>query len=442
MKRRHFIGATAAAGASSLTAGCRVEKVQQEPHKPPATDNGRLAGLTLAELREQYRYDLMDDFIPFIDKHVIDHEYGGFMCNTDRRGNNITTNKSTWYEGRGIWVYSYLYNNIEKNPAFFEVARKSVEFILPHRPDSDTLWPGSYDREGKVLNPKGDVYGGLFVANGLAEYAKACGDDSYWDIAKDTLMRHMRIYDRPVYEYKVTYFRPDPPELPGPRVLGHWMVILRLATQMLQHRDDPEVASIADRCIEAILDRHYNPDFGLMNEALAHDFSRPGNGYDQFSYTGHAIETMWMVFFEAERRRDKKLYERTIDVFKRHVEVSWDDVYGGAFRALYNVDENDWALDKVLWLQEEVLIGTLFMAEHTGDAWAREWFSKMFTYVQDKFPLRQYGYPIWILSGDRKVTFVEKYARVGNFHHPRHLMLNLKALDRIIERNGRISGLF
>ena len=117
-------------------------------------------------------------------------------------------------------------------------------------------------------------------------------------------------------------------------------------------------------------------------------------------------------------------------------------VYGGAFRCLVHVDDNVWKVDKVLWLQEEVLIGTLFMIDHTGDQWARDWFSKMYTYVMDKFPLRQYGYPLWILSADRKVTFREKASRVGNFHHPRHLMLNLLALDRIIGRGNRISGLF
>jgi hypothetical protein len=62
--------------------------------------------------------------------------------------------------------------------------------------------------------------------------------------------------------------------------------------------------------------------------------------------------------------------------------------------------------------------------------------------VQEKFPLRQHGYPMWIMGGDRKVTYQPKTARKGNFHHPRHLMLNLLALDRMIERNGAVSGVW
>ncbi|MBN1293757.1 MAG: AGE family epimerase/isomerase [Candidatus Latescibacteria bacterium] len=440
MKRRAFFGVSAGtAAALTGTNGCNVKKIEHESQKISVGNPG---GLSLEELRDRYRHDLFDDFLPFLDTYVIDHEYGGFMCNTDRSGKNITTNKSSWYEGRGIWVYSFLYNKVEPDPKYLEVARMSVEFILKHRPSGDKLWPGSYSKEGKMLTETGDIYGGLFIANGLSEYSKAVKDDSYWDIAKDILIRHLRLYDSPDYNYQVTYYMTDPPPLKGPRVLGHWMVLLRLVTQMLEFKSDPEIEIIADRCVDAILNYHFNPAYGLMNEAINHDMSRAGGGYEQFSYTGHAIETLWMVLFEAERRKDRALYDRAAEMLKRHVEISWDDVYGGAFRCLDHVDNNTWKVDKVLWLQEEVLIGTLFMIEHTGDPWAKEWFDKMYAYVTDKFPLKQYGYPLWILGADRKVTFVEEYGRVGNFHHPRHLMLNLLSVERMIKRKGMVSDLF
>jgi hypothetical protein len=90
------------------------------------------------------------------------------------------------------------------------------------------------------------------------------------------------------------------------------------------------------------------------------------------------------------------------------------------------------------------------MVENASSPWARETFGKMFTYVRDKFPLQRYGYPLWIVQGDRKVTFTNKpphgppfpeEQRVENYHHPRHLMLNLLSLDRMIRR-GAAPGLF
>ncbi|MBT4484074.1 MAG: hypothetical protein HOC71_10410, partial [Candidatus Latescibacteria bacterium] len=137
MKRRNFLGAAAGTGALvSGLAGCAQEHDMEKREKPEkiVTDNGTLARKTLEELREEYRYWLLDDYLPFMEKYVIDHEYGGFMCTTDRDGTNINTNKRTWYEGRGIWVYSHLYNTVKQDPKYLDFARKSVEFILKQNP--------------------------------------------------------------------------------------------------------------------------------------------------------------------------------------------------------------------------------------------------------------------------------------------------------------------
>jgi len=207
-------------------------------------------------------------------------------------------------------------------------------------------------------------------------------------------------------------------------------------------RGDAELDKLADRCVDAIMEHHFNPRFNLVNELLNHDLSRPENEYEQLVYTGHAIETLWMVMDEAVRRKDRPLFEEAAARFRRHVEVAWDDVYGGVFRNLKNVDANVWSLDKVLWAQEEVLIGTLMAVEHLGAAWACELFGETYSYVMDHYPLKKRGYSLWILGADRKVTFEEHANRVGNYHHPRHLMLNLLSLDRIIGREGRVSGAF
>ena len=401
-----------------------------------------LAGQTLEKLLEQYRYHLFDDFLPFMDKYVVDHEYGGFMCNTERDGTNITTNKTARYEGRGIWVYSFLYNKVKKDPKYLEIARKSVEFILKNEPTGDNLWPGSYSKEGNPISEAPvAIYEDLFIANGLSEYSKATGEDKYWNKAKGILLKCMKIYNKPDYAYVVGY-GPKVEHEKGSRVLAHWMVIIRLTTQMLEYKSDPELEKIADECVDAIMNHHFNSEYNLFNELLNHDLSRPEGPFSQFVYTGHAIETLWMLLYEAERRNDKELFNLVAERFKRHVEVAWDDVYGGVFRSLDNVNENIWKVDKVLWAQEEVLIGCLFIIEHTGDQWAKDMFVKMYDFVIDKYPLKQYGYPIWILDADRKVTFEEHYTRVGNFHHPRHLMLNILSLERMLERNGKVSGYF
>jgi mannose/cellobiose epimerase-like protein (N-acyl-D-glucosamine 2-epimerase family) len=378
-----------------------------------------------------------------MEKHVIDTQYGGFMCNADYHGKPVNQNKSSWFEGRGIWVYSFLYNNLAREQKYLNVARRSLEFILSIRPTGDELWPKELTREGKPLtSADGEIYGDLFIAEGLTEYSKAVSERSHWDIARELVLKCVRLYDRDDYRPTIgqTYLGPNAPRFPGARIQGVWMVLIRVVTQMLEMHADAELERVANRSVEAITKYHYNPEFQLINELLNHDLSRPQNEYAQLVYTGHGIENLWMLMKEAQRLRDDKLFETLAAWFRRHVEVAWDDVYGGVLRNLQNVEKNVWTLDKVLWAQEEVLIGCMLIIEHTGASWAKEMYDRMYRYVRDKYPLKSHGSPLWMYASDRKVSF-EAFSRmpkrVENYHHPRYLMLNLLSLERMIKRDGR-----
>ncbi len=391
--------------------------------------------LSLDQMIDRYRYDLFEDFLPFMDRHVIDHDLGGFMCHTDLHGNNITQNKNSWYEGRGIWVYSFLYNEFESKDEYLETARKSAEFILYLEPkDPGDCWPRFFSKEGEPLSePCEDIYGDIFIAEGLAEFAHATGDSEYWDKALSILDKCMKIYDQQDYLPVIgrTYLGSDARPFPGARILGHWMVFIRLCTQMLRRDSDPTLEKLADRCIDAIMTHHFNPEFDLINELIEHDLSRPNNEYAQLVYTGHALETLWMVFDEAVRRDDEGLQKQVAERFHRHFTIAHDNVYGGIFRNLQNVNENVWSVDKVLWAQEEILIGSLLIYQELKLEWSRDIFSVMYDYVYNHYPLKGHGLPLWIFSADRKVTFEGNASRIEHFHHPRHLMLNLLALEKM-----------
>ena len=205
MNRRELLKVSAGAA----VAWCGLNTSQAREDGPTKLEEGEFTGDDLRRLRRQYRYDLFDDFLPFMDKFVIDHELGGFMCNTDRDGTNLTTKKNSWYIGRGVWVYSFLYNELERKPEYLETAKKATEFILRDPPKGEDLWPAEYDKRGNAVEAKGQyiggkyvpvskqVYGDLFIANGLAEYARACGDERYWDMAKQLVLKCVKLYDRP-----------------------------------------------------------------------------------------------------------------------------------------------------------------------------------------------------------------------------------------------------
>ena len=441
MNRRKFLGSSlgAAAMAPELRATIAAQK-KRALQIPEIRRTDRLAGATLLQLRDRYKSDLFKDFLPFMERHVIDEQYGGFMCNADHHGKRFNQNKLSWFEGRGIWVYSFLYNNLVREEKYLDVARRSLEFILGIRPSGDELWPKELTREGKALtSADGEIYGDLFIAEGMAEYSKATGERTHWDMARELVLKCERLYDRDDYRPTIgqTYLGPKAPSFAGARIQGVWMVLTRVVTQMLEMRADAELERVAGRAVDAVTKHHYNPELQLINELLNHNLSRPQNEYAQLVYTGHCVENLWMLMAEAVRLRDDKLFERLAGWFRRHVEVAWDDVYGGVFRNLQNVDQNTWILDKVLWAQEEVLIGCMMIIERTGANWAQEMFARMYLHVRDKYPLKSHGSPLWIYASDRRVTyeaFSRMPKRVENYHHPRHLMLNLLSLERMIKR--------
>jgi mannose/cellobiose epimerase-like protein (N-acyl-D-glucosamine 2-epimerase family) len=434
MDRREFCGASLAAPAALLFERSGESSQRGEPSVA--------SGLPLEALRDRYRRYLFDDFLPFMDRSVIDHEHGGFMCHADYTGARESETKDCWFEGRGTWVYAFLYNHLAKEERYLDVARRSAAFIMKARPADGGPWPRQFTRDGRPLTPPDTaIYGALFVAEGLQELAYATRDRQHRALAKQLILDCVERYDRVDYEPVIgqTYLGPGARPFPGARIQGVWMVLIRVVTQMLEREADGQLQALADRCVHAVVQRHYHPVFQLNNELLSHDLSRPDNEYAQLVYAGHSIETLWMLLQEALRRKDAALFNLLADRFRRHVDVAWDRVYGGVLRNLMHVDQNTWTLDKVLWAQEEVLIGSLLVYEHTGAAWAREMFERTLAYVEATYPLAKRGSPVWMYAGNRRVDFEEflsRPKRIENYHHPRHLMLNLLALERMIAKGG------
>lgn len=228
-----------------------------------------------------------------------------------------------------------------------------------------------------------------------------------------------------------------PVAYPGQRILGHHMLCIRILTQIPDQLRGPELEAVANRMRDTIINRFWNPDYQLMNEALAYDYSRPQDANEDFVYFGHAIETLWMMLLEAMRRKDRTLLGTVGLRFRRHIEVAWDEEYGGVYHGMHVKGAP--LFDKVLWAQEEVLIGCMILMEHTDWDWPWEWFGRVFDYREQVFSLKPHGYSLYSMGGDRKVSFTPHVRRKENYHHPRCVMHCLLGLERLLERGGAVS---
>jgi mannose/cellobiose epimerase-like protein (N-acyl-D-glucosamine 2-epimerase family) len=410
--------------------------------------------MSLAELRQRLHDQLFQVLLPFWDQHGIDHEYGGIMCSLDYDGTLLDTGKNLWFLGRAIWVYSFLYNHFGKAPQFLEVARKTKEFVFKHALQEDGWWAEELSREGKVLRPfSGDTEGMYHLAEGLQEYAAASGDDQSHQAAFALLKKLFRNFNSPAFRYRGADF----PYLWGSkravRPQGLWFLNLTVATQMLERGNDPEIAAITDRCVDAIMNRHYNPDIGLNTEMLYFDFTRPKEEA-QKSRFGHCVEALWIVMDEANRRQDEALWNTCAGRIHHHLNVGWDYIYGGLSQWI-NVDHPSyqWPVEtppgthlqfhfageyeylKCLWCQNEVLVATLNVFERTGAEWAAEYFGMAYRIINEKFWQKERGYPAgYMLFADRRMTFQPHVGRQDNYHPIRQLILNIMTLDRMIQQ--------
>ncbi len=440
--RRQFIKYNSFAGLGALALGslanCTGESRKTDSRHLRNFGIQTIADMDLQRIKDRYESALFDRFIPNMDELVIDHEFGGFMCDVNIATRKLeSTTKLTWYQGRGIWMYSFLYNHFGKDPKYLEIARKAKDFIVKLLPSDDRFYPASYTKDGVPLSlEEGNIYGNLFVAEGLAEYAKASEERQWFDLAKEILFKAVERYDRPDYAYT---YKAENVEA-GPRILGHWMILISLATQMLRQESDPQIQALADRCVEALTVHHLSPKYNLVNEAISHEL-RPLNDpiATQFSDVCHGSESFAFVMNYAIFRKDAELFRTASDLFRRHVTVAADPVYGGYFSSMDDTDNNMWRLDKLRWVHDEILIGSLTMVEHIGDPWAVKCFLETDAYVQEKFVRPEYAFII-----DRGDRWVEEHSqtRAENYHHPRQLMACLLAIDRIIGREYQISGLF
>lgn len=454
MKRRKFLGAL---GAASLGAAVPHAGFAEAARAvaPCLARNAKiqLGGMSMRDLRKTFQQELFEGVLPFWDKHGVDHEYGGVMCSLDYDGTLVSSEKLMWFQGRALWVYSFLYNHFGQDPRHLEIARKTKEFVMTYGQQEDGWWAEKLTREGKVLKPfGGDIEGVYFIAEGLQEYAVAAKDEQARHMATSLLKKLFAYFNRPEFRYAGPDFPNLKPDGPCVRPQGTWMLNLNIATQMLQKWKDPEIEAIADHALDSIVRRHYNPEIGLNTEMLYFDFTRP-EGEERKVRLGHGVEVMWMVMDEADRRGDRALWETCAERIHRHLDVGWDNVYGGIAQWV-NISQGGYAWPpetpvgtnfafrflgeynymKTLWGMNEVLVATLRVFERSQAEWAAEYFNKAYQTIDEKFRLKKRGLPGYVLFTDRQFPFEPHASRQDNYHPLRQLMLSILTLDRMIGR--------
>ena len=66
----------------------------------------------LAVLAARWRSDLLTNVVPFWLNHSLDEEHGGYFTALDRVGSVLDESKFVWLQGRAVWTWSRLHNEL------------------------------------------------------------------------------------------------------------------------------------------------------------------------------------------------------------------------------------------------------------------------------------------------------------------------------------------
>ncbi len=387
-----------------------------------------------AKLAHQYRQALLDDVIPFWMRYSPDREYGGYLTCLDRRGQVYDTDKFTWLQGRQLWTFSMLYNRLEKQPEWLEMARLGAEFLARHVRNEEGHWYFSLTCDGRPLVQPYNIFSECFGAMAFAQYALATGSDEAAAIARQAWNVIQQRRSNPKGRWSKI--------VPGTRPMLSCtlaMVLSNLVLEMEHLLGCAEVEQAIDESIATVMGRFVDPESLVMYEHIAPDNTHPDTFDGRLLIPGHALEAMWFMMTLGERRGDTALIEKAIQVALRTLESSWDQEWDGIF---YFMDARGKPLlqlewdQKLWWVHSEALVAlakALRLAPNDRlreEAWC--WYKRVHDYTWSHFPDPEHGEWLGYLHREgRPVNKLKGGKWKGCYHVPRALYVCMREFEAL-----------
>ena len=371
---------------------------------------------------------LTKDCLGFWEKHSLDKKNGGYFTCLERDGSVYDTDKFIWLQGRQVWTFSMLYNRLEKNKKWLDIATHGYNFLRKHGRAPGGNFYFSLDRTGRPLIQPYNIFSDCFACMAMSQYSLASGSkkaksDAY-EIYKNILNRR----DNPKGKWTKAY--------PGTRPLKSFsmpMILSNLVLELEWMLDKKEIDRTLDACVKEVLEVFYQKDRGIIFEHVNSDGSLSDTFEGRTINPGHGIEAMWFLMDIAERRNDLKLAEKCCDIALNILKFGWDKKYGGIFYFLdaqgHPPQQLEWD-QKLWWVHLETLISLLKGYRMTGRKELLAKFLEVHEYSWKHFHDAKYGEWFGYLNRRGEVLLPLKGGKwKGCFHLPRALFIIQKELN-------------
>lgn len=367
---------------------------------------------------------LVKDVLPFWLDYAIDEAYGGILTCLDRTGHVYGYEKSVWFQGRALYIFSLAYNSGIKEKKYLVAAKKIYDF-LPLCGDENGRMYFTVTRDGRELQRRRYYFSETFAAIGCAEYYLATGDEEakqkaekYFDIAYD------------IYSGKNPQQPKLNPENAPYHALSPSMIMLSTA-QVLRKLNVEKYDKIAKNTVCEIL-KHMTPKGLLENVGPNGEFVDTPTG--RTINPGHSLEAAWFLMAEGVYQKDNRL----LAVGKDIIDVSMKlGLYDGGIIAFCDCDGHpasalEWDM-KLWWPQCEAIIANRLCYKIFGEQKYLKQYECLKEYAFKHFADIEHGEWYGYLHYDGSVSHTLKgNIFKGPFHLPRMLIL-LDKMDREVQ---------
>jgi N-acylglucosamine 2-epimerase len=382
------------------------------------------------ELAVFYKEALLNNVIDFWTKNSLDKEYGGYFTCLDRQGKVYDTDKFIWLQCRQVWMFSALFNRLEKKSQWLDIAKLGADFLAKNGMDESGNWYFSLDRKGKPLIAPYNIFSDCFAAMAFSQYSLASGDEKAKNIALNTYQNILRRKSNPKGRYTKA--------IAGARpmiTMAVPMILANLSLELEWLLTPQQLDSALDMCVNEVLGLFYDKQLGLLLENVAPDGEKLDCFEGRLINPGHSIEAMWFLMDIGRRRNDKALINKCCDIMFKTLKYGWDEKYGGIF---YFMDAHGHPAQqlecdqKLWWVHLETLVALIMAYANTGKEEYWLWFRKIHDYAWEHFADRQYGEWFGYLNRQGEVLLQAKGGKwKGCFHVPRAFLLCYIELEKL-----------
>lgn len=387
--------------------------------------------MDVKKLADLYHDELLNGVLPFWLQHSIDRTFGGYFSCLNRDGSVYDTDKFVWMQARQVWLFSRLYNTLERRQEWLDCATGGGAFLQQYGHDGQYNWYFSLDRQGNPLVEPYNIFSYTFATMAFGQLSRATNNDAYAETALRTFHNILARMDSPKGRWDKSH--------PGARTLKNFalpMILCNLALEIEHLLDAQVLHSLMDTCIYEVLEVFSRSELGgLVVENVTPDGALSDTFEGRLVNPGHAIEAMWFIMDLGQRLKRPALIEKAVKITLAMLEYGWDSEYGGIFyykdRLGFPLQQLEWD-QKLWWVHVETLISLIKGYALTGSAECGEWFERLHDYTWSRF--KDPDYPEWFGYLNRRgepLLELKGGKWKGCFHIPRGLYQCWKTLEEL-----------